>query len=103
MATVVRILTDNQYYVDDQNMSEIQRLDDQLVHAMDTGDDQQFRDALDALVHLIQSQGSVVPNEVVVPSQLIIPAPDMSLAEAHQRLQTMEARTPTQGGQEPQS
>lgn len=102
MTMVVRVLTDNQYYVPDENIPDIEQLDDQLNQAMDEGDDQKFRRALDALVALVR-QGNVVPDEVIIPSQIIIPAPDMSLAEAHQRLQTMEARTPSQSGQEPQN
>lgn len=100
---VVRILTDNQYRLGDEHLQEIHQLDDQLVHAMDTGDDARFHQALQSLVGLVKNQGTLVPMEEVVPSDVIVPAPDMSLTEAHQLLQTMEARTSHQGTQEPQS
>lgn len=89
---VVRILTDNQYRLADEHLTEIHQLDDQLVHAMDTGDEHQFHHALEALVGLVRGQGTLVPMAEVVPSDVIIPAPDMSLGEAHQLLQSIEAR-----------
>lgn len=88
---IVRVMTDNQYQLGEEHQGAIAALDDQLVRAMDANDTGAFQGALTALVALVQQNGQPLPMNQVVPSDVIVPAPDMSLAEARQRLQTVEA------------
>jgi hypothetical protein len=87
---IVRIMAENQYRVTDEQMPEVQRLDDALDHAMELNDDASFAGTLQQLVAFVRENGEVVPDEEVVPSAVIIPAPDMTLAEAQARLHPVE-------------
>ena len=89
---IVRIMTDNQYRLDDENLAEVHRLDDILERALDGGDAQGFTSALRELVDYVRQHGQVVPDEEVIPSDLMIPAPDMTLEEARSRLHTVDVK-----------
>jgi hypothetical protein len=80
---IARIMTENQYRIDEAHTGEIDRLDDEMVAAMDGDDAGRFAAALTDLIAHVRQYGQVVPNEELVPSDVMIPAPDMSLAEAH--------------------
>jgi hypothetical protein len=96
---IVRILTDNQYRLDDQHAAQLDQLDDQLLHAMDAGDDARFSTVLQQLVTLVRDNGTLVGMDEVVPSEVIVPAPDMSLAEACQLLEQAEVRFTSRKGE----
>jgi hypothetical protein len=88
---IVRIMTDDQYRLDDSKLAPVHELDDTLDVAMDAGDAAGFTAALEQLVAYVKQNGQPVPMDEVVASDLIIPAPDMSLDEAKARLHTVEA------------
>lgn len=79
---IVRILTDNQYRLDESHMHTITRLDHALEDAAAKNDELQFSDLLEQLTTYIRERGQVVPNEELVASELVVPPPDMSMAEA---------------------
>jgi hypothetical protein len=87
---IVRIMAEDQYRVTNEQMPEVQRLDEALDHAVELNDDDAFAATLQQLVTFVREHGEVVPDEEVVPSDIIIPAPDMSLAEAQARLHPVE-------------
>jgi hypothetical protein len=91
---IVRIMTEDQYRLPDEHLSAVQRLDDDLEKAVDSGDDESFRTALSQLIAFVRAHGEAVAIEEVVPSDLMIPAPDMSLAEAKSRLHPEPAVRP---------
>lgn len=84
---IARIMTDNQYRLSDADAAELDRLDDPLHAAIQSGDDQAFAVALAKVIAFVQEKGTVVPTEEVIPSDVIIPAHDMTVAEARQYLQ----------------
>ena len=88
---IVRIMGDNQYRIDDGHNSEIARLDDEMVAAMDAGDDTRFSAALTQLTTFVHEHGALVPDEELVPSDLMVPAADMTLAEARERVESAAA------------
>ena len=79
---IVRIMTDNQYRLDDAHMQTITRLDHALEDAATKEDALQFSDLLEQLTTFIRERGQVVPDEELVVSQLVVPPPDMSMVEA---------------------
>lgn len=85
---IVRIMGDNQYRIDDDHNTEIARLDDELVAAMDAGDNARFTAALTQLTTYVREHGAQVPDEELVPSDLMVPAADMTLAEARERVES---------------
>jgi PspA-Associated protein len=83
---IVRILGENQYRVDDVHLATITKLDDELQEAIHKDDQVHFHSLLDQLLALIR-QHEQVPDNELVSSDLIIPASDMSLAEAKKYLE----------------
>ena len=84
---IARIMTENQYRLSEEDAAELDRLDDPLHEAIESGDDLAFATALEKVLAFVREHGEVVPTEEVVPSDVIIPAPDMSVHEARQYLQ----------------
>jgi hypothetical protein len=79
---IVRIMADNQYRVEPEHEAEIARLDTALEAAVEADDEGQFRGTLQSLIQYLHDQGKVVPDDELVPSDVMIPAADMTLAEA---------------------
>jgi hypothetical protein len=84
---IVRIMGDNQYRIADGHNGEIARLDEELLAAMDAGNNGRFTAALAQLTGYVRSNGEVVPDAELVPSDVMVPAADMTLAEARERLE----------------
>jgi hypothetical protein len=79
---------DNQYRIDDTHNGEIARLDGELMEALEGHNQPEFQSALAQLVAFVQQHGQMVPDDELVPSDVMVPAADMTLDEAHQALQT---------------
>ncbi len=79
---IVRIQGEGQYELDDDARQRLDELDGQLFKAVDTQDSPNFHKVLKALVDLIEERGTKVPNDRVVPSDLILPPSDISVIEA---------------------
>lgn len=87
---IVRIMSDGQYRLDDHHpaiAAEIERLDDELMQAERAGDEERFHDALARLITQVHRSGQAVSLAELVPSDVMIPAADMSLAETHRLLE----------------
>jgi hypothetical protein len=93
---IIRVLTDNQYRLADEFAPEIDRLDAELLGALDTGDEAAFGSALQRLIGFVRERGALVPHDELVPSDAIVPAPDMGVAETRGLLQKAEIRMPTE-------
>ncbi|HEX6543739.1 MAG TPA: hypothetical protein VF040_18435 [Ktedonobacterales bacterium] len=88
---IVRVMTENQYRLSDDEAAELDRLDDPLYEAIQSGDDLSFALALEKVIAFVHEKGEVVPVDEIVPSDIIVPAPDMTVAEARQYLQQADA------------
>ena len=84
---IVRILSENQYRIDEKHMEAIATLDNELQEAVHKGDHEHFHSLLTQLLTLIRQNGQQVPDDELVTSDLIVPAPDMTLAEAQKYLE----------------
>jgi hypothetical protein len=83
---IVRIMEENQYRLDDQSASRFEQLDQALTDAVHTGDQLTFQTALTDLVAYIRAQGVPVPYTEIIPSDVVVPTEDMTLAEAREFL-----------------
>jgi len=79
---IVRIATEGQYEVLDGDVEELNKLDNQAVAACTTDDEQKFNDAWAKLLEFVRSHGQPVADDLLAPSDLILPPPDVSLEEA---------------------
>ena len=78
---IIRILGEGQRELADQHVAELNRLDDALAEAVNAGDEAAYRDSLAALLHRVRDLGSRLPDEMLVPSDAILPGEASSLAE----------------------
>ena len=79
---IVRIATEGQYEVLDDDVEELNKLDNQAVAACTTDDEQKFNDAWGKLLEFVRNHGQPVADDHLAPSDLILPPPDVSLEEA---------------------
>lgn len=83
---IVRILGEGQRRVDDDAIDGLNALDGQLVAAVEAGDDEGFKSALTALLGQVREIGVPLPDDEIVPSDLVLPTADASLAEVRELL-----------------
>ncbi|CEO87858.1 conserved hypothetical protein [Syntrophaceticus schinkii] len=81
---IIRVLTQGQYTVEGNALVELDAMDNSLLDAVEASDEIQFTANLQKVVSFVQTKGVKVPDEELVESDLIIPAPDTSLEEARE-------------------
>ena len=79
---IVRIATEGQYEVGDGDVGKLNELDNRAVAACEAGDEADFRSAFDDLLRLIRTSGRALADDELEGSALILPPPDVSIAEA---------------------
>ena len=84
---IVRISTEGQYDVPDSDVAELNRLDNAAVDACGSSDEAHFREAFDQLLALVRAKGTPVADDDLFGSDIILPPPDVSLAEAKEEFQ----------------
>ncbi|MEU5241873.1 PspA-associated protein PspAA [Streptomyces lydicus] len=83
---IVRIMGEGQVKLDDAHFIELNKLDDELLREMESGDEEGFRRTLGALLAAVRRMGTPLPDDALEPSELILPAPGASLAEVREML-----------------
>ena len=83
---IVRILGEGQFDVEDARLDELNRLDDQLVEAIDAGDEARFAASLDELLTAVRMNGARVPDDHLGGSELVLPAAGATLEEVRRLL-----------------
>jgi len=84
---IVRILGEGQYDLEGQALGELKRADQALFRAVADSDEGAFHQALQSVLALVRTRGTPLPVDRLTESDLILPPPDTTLAEA-QRLFT---------------
>ncbi len=88
---IVRIHMEDQYRLSDNAVAEVDKLDDRLMQAINTNDQAAFSATLAELLGYVRKNGVKVPVEEIVPSDLIFPSEDVSLAEARASMEKAAA------------
>ncbi|MEU2713933.1 hypothetical protein [Streptomyces sp. NPDC007205] len=83
---IVRIMGEGQVQLDDSHIVELNKLDDELLAEMESGDEAAFRRTFAALLDAVRRLGTPLPDDALEPSELILPSPDASLAEVREML-----------------
>jgi hypothetical protein len=78
---IVRISEEDQYRLDGVD-GQLDQLDNAVVAAVDSGDEQRFRTTYDQLLSFVRAQGTALADDELAASDLILPPADISLAEA---------------------
>ena len=83
---IVRILGEGQRTVADGDLEGLNGFDNDLIAAVESGDEDGFGQALAALLDKVRQVGTPVPDDEIVPSDLVLPSADASLAEVRELL-----------------
>ena len=81
---IIRILTEGQYNLPGAYLDELNDLDNKLVDVVADEDRAKFDDSLKAMLDLVRENGSPVPIDELVESDLVLPEPDITLEEAEE-------------------
>ena len=79
---IVRISTEGQYAVPDDDAARIKDLDNDAIAACEAGDEAKFHTVFDELLALVRSAGAAVSEDELVGSDMILPPADVSFEEA---------------------
>jgi hypothetical protein len=79
---IVRIMGEGQYRLDDDVRGRVNDLDNAVVRAVEEDDEDAFHVAFEELLDVIRSQGKPVSDNDIESSDVIVPPPDTSMAEA---------------------
>lgn len=79
---IVRISSDRQYELSDEDVSRLNELDNEAVTAADASDEARFRDLLGQMIELVRADGKPLGDDELMGSDVILPPPDTTLEEA---------------------
>lgn len=78
---IIRILGEGQYEIPQEAMDALNALDDSLTAAIDSDDEQAFQTGLTQLLAGIREKGSVLADDYLGPSDLVLPGSDATVEE----------------------
>ena len=79
---IVRLMGEAQFEAPDDLQSELNRLDNEAVQAVQSEDEARLRSLLEQMAQLVRERGERLPDDDLSASDLIIPPDDLSLEEA---------------------
>jgi hypothetical protein len=82
---IVRISHEGQYELPDGSVAALNELDNQAVEACEAGDEDSFHAAYGRMLEFIRTNGRPVDADHLGGSDMILPPPDVSLAEASEK------------------
>ena len=81
---IVRIATEGQYDLPDDLYDELNTLDNEVVEAVEADDADRFYDTWNKMLKLVRERGTQLDPDALQESSLILPPPDLTLAEAEE-------------------
>jgi hypothetical protein len=79
---IVRIATENQYRLPDGVADQLNELDNAAVAAVESGDEEGFHELWAQMLELVRTSGDALDEDDLEGSDVILPPPDLSFAEA---------------------
>jgi hypothetical protein len=79
---IVRIATEDQYRLPDEDAERLNELDNQAVAAVEAGDEDRFHAVFEEMLQLVRSDGHKLDDDDLEESDVILPPPDLSFSEA---------------------
>ncbi len=81
---IVRILTEGQFNLPGAYIDELNDIDNSVVEVVEQEDREGFAKNLKRMLDLVRQNGTPVPVEELVESDLVLPEPDITLEEAEE-------------------
>ncbi len=79
---IVRIATEDQYRLPDDDAERLNELDNEAVAAVEAGDEERFRELFEQMLDLVRTDGHRLDEDELEESDVILPPPDTSFVEA---------------------
>jgi hypothetical protein len=79
---IVRISGEDQYRLADDQTAALNELDNAVVAAVEANDEAAYQGSFAALLDFVRSAGQLIGEDDLSGSDLILPPPDLTLAEA---------------------
>jgi hypothetical protein len=79
---IVRISNEGQYRLDDGHHHRLDALDDAVVQAVESGDEDGYHATFEQLLHFVRTEGEPLDADDLEPSEFILPPADLTFAEA---------------------
>ena len=79
---IVRIATEDQYRLPDEDAKRLNELDNQAVAAVEADDEDRFHAVFEEMLELVRTDGHKLGEDELEESDVIIPPPDTSFVEA---------------------
>jgi len=83
---IIRILGEGQFEVPAEAMDELNALDESLTSAIESNDEEAFRNGLSQLLTGIREKGAVLADDYLGPSDLVLPGEDATVDEVKELL-----------------
>jgi hypothetical protein len=78
---IVRIATEDQYRLEDEDGERLNELDNEAVAAVEAGDEDRFHEVFESMLDLVR-HGDRLTEDELEESDVILPPPDISFVEA---------------------
>ena len=79
---IVRISTESQYRLPEDAAEELNALDNDVVAAVEAGDEDRFHEIFEQMLDLVRRAGDPLGEDEIEESSVILPPPDTSFVEA---------------------
>ena len=79
---IVRISTEGQYRLPDGDADRLNDLDNDVVAAVEAGDEERFGEVFAQLLELVRADGTPLGEDELEESDVILPPPDLTFDEA---------------------
>ncbi|MFB7663426.1 hypothetical protein ACFC1R_05665 [Kitasatospora sp. NPDC056138] len=78
---IMRVMGEGQFQVGDDHLNHLNQLDDELLTALEAGDEERFRVSLGKLLAAVRQYGTPLPDDSLEPSDLILPNVEATITE----------------------
>jgi hypothetical protein len=79
---IVRLMGEGQFEIDKKHLDDLNKIDNNIVKIVKNGDEKAFRTEIRKLADYVKTKGKPIADEVLKPSELVIPPADLTLEEA---------------------
>ena len=79
---IVRIATESQYRLPEEDAERLNELDNEVVAAVEAGDEDRFHEVFEQMLELVRRAGEPLGEDELAESDVILPPPDLSFVEA---------------------
>lgn len=83
---ILRILGEGQFEIADDDQESLNKLDAELVAAVESGDTEAFEARLERLLAEVREAGERVPDDYLGASDFVLPGPGATIAEVRDML-----------------